>query len=418
MSKTLAVQLARFGDLVQTKRLILSLGQHPENPIFSPGESRGHLCVDRSLAGLAGLLFPGVTVHAVSAHGGRDMGGAFKQNIKYFEELAGEGFDEVYNLNFSGLNFALSTLFDPTRVRGYLRSQGQDIRGSWPRMAFRWARDRRSGINLVDLWTGFAPHPVDPGLVNPAPAYPRPEGEGTGIGVVLAGRNARRSLPPEVLAPVIQAVWEREGRPMVHLLGSAGEARFARELAGLLPGRMDQCVRDMAGKTDWAGLASLVAGLDLVLTPDTGTMHLAAHLGTRVEAFFLSSAWCFETGPYGPGHRVWQATAECAPCLESQPCPNSLACLEPFRDKGFLRALATNVPSRAPEGIACLESGLDSLGTTYAPLAGRVPGEEGRRRLRAFLARHLDLEDPTGPPDHDLARSLYREGDWMTETRA
>ena len=36
--------------------------------------------------------------------------------------------------------------------------------------------------------------------------------------------------------------------------------------------------------------------LDVLLTPDTGIMHLAAHLGVPVFAFFLSSAWCHETG--------------------------------------------------------------------------------------------------------------------------
>lgn len=60
MPRQLVIQLARFGDLLQTARLIDSL--------CAQGET--HLLTDRSLTALAALIYPGVHVHAVPAHGG------------------------------------------------------------------------------------------------------------------------------------------------------------------------------------------------------------------------------------------------------------------------------------------------------------------------------------------------------------
>ena len=59
MPKFLVIQAARFGDLVQTKRLLLSLALRGEV----------HLAVDASLVPLARVLFPFAEPHALSVHG-------------------------------------------------------------------------------------------------------------------------------------------------------------------------------------------------------------------------------------------------------------------------------------------------------------------------------------------------------------
>ena len=60
MPTFLVIQLARFGDLVQTKRLIRTL--------CARGET--HLCVDAGLRDLAALLYPEAVIHAIPVHGG------------------------------------------------------------------------------------------------------------------------------------------------------------------------------------------------------------------------------------------------------------------------------------------------------------------------------------------------------------
>ncbi len=409
MPRFLVVQLARFGDLIQTKRLILSLQTQPGAEV--------HLCLDRSLEALARLVYPELILHPITAHAAgvrpeEALGLVLGQNRQVFADLSRAGFSAVYNLNFSGLNFALAGLFDPDTVHGYRTRNGQRIKGAWPSLAFRRPWERPLAPNLIDFWAAFHADPIAPETVNP-PASPK----GGGVGVVLAGRSLRRSLPPEILAPVVAAAWEGRGRGAITLLGSAAERPLAAKLMRSLNPRAAKHVRDLTGATDWASLVREVGGLSTLLTPDTGIMHLAAHLGTPVTAFFLSSAWCFETGPYGLGHTVWQAVQPCTPCLESAPCEHDLACLRPFAEHGFLRALATGEAGHAPPGLLGLASAFDALGAIYKPLgAGQDPFAKKRLEFRDFFAKHLAVDDCfQNAPNPALALAFYQDRDWMTE---
>jgi ADP-heptose:LPS heptosyltransferase len=407
MKNYLVIQLARFGDLIQTKRLVATLAARPESVV--------HLCLDGSLADLARLVYPNAVLHPVTAHGtGLDGPQAalrmLTDNRRAFAELAAVDFETVYNLNFSPLNFRLAALFDPDRVEGYGWRDGQEITGRWPAMAMRWSSMRRLGMNLVDFWAGYCPDGLDPALVNPE-AQPK----GGGIGVVLAGRESRRSLPTDLLADFAAVLAGSRKARRVVLLGGTAEQTAGQAVLKALPPALQSATENLAGKTGWSDLADVVGSLDLLLTPDTGTMHLAAHLGTPVAACFLSSAWCFETGPYGLGHTVYQGLADCLPCLETAPCHESVKCLTGFRDPGFKRFLATSKPEHAPAGLLGLRPAFDTLGQTYVPIAGTDPDGARRETLRNFLAHHLRGKEPRFEGlEGDFARHLYREKDWMT----
>jgi hypothetical protein len=261
--------------------------------------------VDASLAALARRIYPFAEVHAIHSHAtNTDAAKVFVRNRDAFAALATIPFASVYNCNFSGMALSLAGLFDPGIVRGYCREYGQAFRSRWLRMGFRWMGNRRiAPMNLVDFWACLHPDPIDPARVNPKAA----PGGGKKIAVVAAGREARRSLPPDVLAPLLAAAFAAHGGPEIVILGGNAERPFARRLVRLLPPAVLQKVDDACGRTSLEDLPGILEGCEAVLTPDTGVMHLAAHLGIPVQAFFLSSAWCFETGPYGEGHTVFAA---------------------------------------------------------------------------------------------------------------
>jgi len=74
---------------------------------------------------------------------------------------------------------------------------------------------------------------------------------------------------------------------------------------------------NFAGKTTLTELAALYEKAALVVSTDTGPMHLAAAVGTPVVALFGPTApW--RTGPYGTGHQVIKAELECSPCFKRQ----------------------------------------------------------------------------------------------------
>ena len=187
----------------------------------------------------------------------------------------------------------------------------------------------------------FAENPYPAHLVNP-----KAEGKGQGLGIVLSGQNARRSLPAKYYAKIIPIVFSRlQNRQAlddkkIYLLGTQKEQKFAEELLSYLPRQLHTFVENLAGKTSFQDLQEIVGKLSLLLSPDTGTAHLASHLGTPVEGFYLSSANVFETGPYGEGHCIWQAYLSCTPCGEFDTCshmtnkePN---CLFAYSDPHFL----------------------------------------------------------------------------------
>jgi ADP-heptose:LPS heptosyltransferase len=407
MKNYLVIQLARFGDLIQTKRLLGTLAARPEATV--------HLCLDASLVPLARLVYPGVVLHPITAHGtGLSDGQAslrmLLDNRSVFAELAALDFETAYNLNFSGLNFRLAALFDPERVEGYSWRNGQEITGRWPAMAMRWSGFRRLGMNLVDFWSAYCPDMLPAPAVNPD-ATPK----GGGIGVVLAGRESRRSLPAPLLAQITATLAGSRKAGRVVLLGGQAEHAAGQAVTKDLPANLQAVTENLAGRTDWPQLVDVVGGLDLLITPDTGTMHLAAHMGTPVAAFFLSSAWCFETGPYGLGHTIYQAVTDCLPCLETAPCQENVKCLNGFSDPGFRRFLVTGKAEHIPDGLLALHSAFDGLGQTYAPFAGTDADAPKRTVLRNFLLHHLSGAEPRFDRlEQAFAGQLYRDKDWMT----
>ena len=408
MKHYLVIQLARFGDLIQTKRLLASL--------CAKEGAFVHLCVDASLESLARLVYPDVTVHPIAAHGtglhGTEaINAMLVDNRRAFVELKAIDFDTIYNLNFSPLNFRLAALFNPDRVEGYSWNNGQEIVGLWPTMAMRWSEQRRIGINLVDFWAGYCPDMIKPEDVNPIA-----EPKGGGIGVVLAGRESRRSLPLDILSQITSTVVSSHKADTVYLLGGNAEIAAGQSVLKQLPSSVQGKVENLAGKTSWDDLVEIVGSLDMLITPDTGTMHLAAHLGTPVSAFFLSSAWCFETGPYGVGHTVYQAITECLPCLETQACNYDLKCLNCFSDPSLQRFLVTGKPEHAPKNLLTFASDFDDLGQTYIPIAGNDPDAGQRMKFREFIRQYL-MGNGGAVSDLDslFAQRIYRDRDWITQ---
>ncbi|MFW5498700.1 MULTISPECIES: glycosyltransferase family 9 protein [unclassified Maridesulfovibrio] len=405
MKRALIIQLTRFGDLVQTKRLVLTLQRR---------EFKVHLCLDRSLEKLARIIYPDCEIHPLIAHGsgidGQGIDTVLPVNYEVFKQLSEIDFTEIYNLNFSAMNYALSSMFDPKKVRGHKRVKGQAMKDPWFELGFRLATERRNNINLVDYWAALSPDMLPANEINPIAAP-----GGKGIGVVLAGRESRRSLPYDVLAPLVMSVRSKIKNKDIFLLGSKAERDAGRKLISKFPAAVAQSTVNLAGETDWKGLVDAVTDLDMVITPDTGTMHLAAHLGVPVLGFFLSSAWCTETGPYGEGHTILQANTDCSPCMESQPCYNDLKCLVPFEDPLTARYLATRKPEHLPAGISVFESGCDFLGTEFTLKAGNDPSGERRQRLRKFIGCHLGVLDiGEHGPFPDLAEKFYKDKDWIT----
>jgi heptosyltransferase-2 len=112
-----------------------------------------------------------------------------------------------------------------------------------------------------------------------------------------------------------------ELRLQVALIGSERE----RPIAEQIQGRMKTRAAVLSGKTSLDTLIGILAESSLMITNDSGPMHIAAALGIPTVAVFGSTDERV-TSPSGPRARVVKHPVECSPCLLRE-CPIDHRCM-------------------------------------------------------------------------------------------
>ena len=128
--------------------------------------------------------------------------------------------------------------------------------------------------------------------------------------------------PAERFIAAADHISERHPDANFVLLGTKSETRTGKHIAGKLG---DRC-ENLTGKTNLKKLIKELRRCVLLITNDTGSMHLASHLGIPTVAIFGSTepAW---TGPIGEGHEVLRNHVPCSPCFLRQ-CPIDFSCMK------------------------------------------------------------------------------------------
>jgi lipopolysaccharide heptosyltransferase II len=124
------------------------------------------------------------------------------------------------------------------------------------------------------------------------------------------GGRAIKQWPLERFAAVGRRLGDTHAAHLL-LTGSPGDHAQVRLVADLLAGHVPVTVAD--GEWDLVTLAAVLSRADLVVTGDTGPMHLAAAVGTPVVAVFGPS----DPRRYGPlisARRIVRVDLPCAPC--------------------------------------------------------------------------------------------------------
>jgi heptosyltransferase-2 len=106
------------------------------------------------------------------------------------------------------------------------------------------------------------------------------------------------------------------------LFGTPRDATIGEQIAAALG---DHCMNRI-GQTTLDQLINELGECRLLLTNDTGTMHLAALLGVPVVAIFGSTEPRL-TGPLGSGDIILRHHVECSPCFLRE-CPIDFRCMK------------------------------------------------------------------------------------------
>jgi heptosyltransferase-2 len=145
------------------------------------------------------------------------------------------------------------------------------------------------------------------------------DGEWVAINPGATYGSAKRWLP-ERFAEVADAIAE-EYSARILLIGGPNEDWIAKEVAA----NMHTQPLNLAGKTIVRELMALLSQCRLLVTNDSGPMHVAAAFGVPIVAIFGSTDHT-TTSPLSPSCRIVRKPTTCAPCLQTD-CPTDHRCM-------------------------------------------------------------------------------------------
>jgi ADP-heptose:LPS heptosyltransferase len=394
----LVINLMRLGDLVQSGPVLRRLrAAYPEArlTLLAMDVFRESALLLEEIDRL--LLFPSATLAAAL-----DEPGGWPEAHRALRAWLSENLypppDMAINLTPNLLGGILAFAAGAPELRGFNVDRTRQVYTSpaWASYALVVAKAREANpFNLADLFVleaGLTPDGEGLRVRNSEEAQREadaaiqalalPPGAAL-IGLFPGASRPERQWPPESFARTAHLLGK--ARPCHFLLfGSLREEALGEVIRSHLPaGQVTSCL----GRTSVPALAAHLRRLDLLLTNDTGPMHLAAAVGTPVLALFLATARALDTGPVGAGHLAVEPECQCHPC----PAP----CAHPR-----CHALIT------PEAVAAL--GLHVLGEKPLPALAATPDWIGPRLSYAVV-------DPQGCQTYLplMRRPLSRRDFWL-----
>ena len=376
MKQVLIINVTRMGDLIQTGPLLSRLREEwPDVAI--------DLVVDRSFAPTASLL-TGLR-QVISCDFTRlldDCRTQSKSLVTLMQEMTAWAaplrdarYDRIVNLTFNRQTGLLASYIGAPDLRGI--TAGPDgspiVQNPWLSYFTDLHRHRRfNRFNLVDL---YAMGGSGPGAFSPLSVTVPADGRAWADEFLRSqDRTVRQWIAVQVGASDVMKAWRPEyfGRTLARLsrhpgvgfvvIGTAAEAE-AIELAKTTyrAGGGAAPILDASGRTTLNQLVGLLSRCQLLLTNDTGPMHLAVGVGTAVIDLSVGHVDHHETGPYGPGHWVIQPDLACSPCGFDQICAHH-ACKdrlvpEEVADLCLHASGLLRFPPGAP-GCACINPAL------------------------------------------------------------
>ncbi len=214
--------------------------------------------------------------------------------------LAGRRFDALLQLQVAARANLLSAFVPARRRIGYDRARSRDLHGLFVNERIR---DRR-GVHVLDAIGSFC-EPL--GLVQdrvewklPVPADAHdwaraqwPEDGRPTLVVSPCSSHVLRNWRAERYAAVADHAAARGWR--VVLCG--GRSQLERDMADAILAHMRAGALDLVGKDTLKQLPALLARAQLVMTPDSGPMHIANAMGTKVLGLHAASNPA-RSGPY------------------------------------------------------------------------------------------------------------------------
>jgi len=284
----LVLQMQRMGDLVLTFPLLLWLRR------CYPGRQLHVVAEERFFTPLLPVSPPAAYISWPEAASGALHGRDYRLvvNLSIREEaarLAGQLTADIKVGPVLGPDGAL-------RVRGAWQLYRTSLVRNNRHNRFHWA-----DLNALDMIPFSATQ-------NTHFAPPRePQGpEAKSVGLFVGASEPGKRPDAAFYAGLVRELLDRGLLPV--LLGGPDDRPVAAEIRALF----DHPALDLVGRLSLAELVSAGRSLSLLITPDTGPMHVAAWTGLKTLNLSVGNVNPWDTGPYQPGHLVLRSSASCA----------------------------------------------------------------------------------------------------------
>ncbi len=280
------LRLSALGDVTHVVPLVRTLqAARPDTPIHWIIDKAGHKLLD-------GL--PGVTFHAYDKKSG--MAGVKELR----RQLPPGRFEALLQMQVAFRANLLSAFIPAERRIGYDRSRSKDLHG----LFINERIPDRPGIHVLDAIGSFC----EP------------------LGLRQTGVSWDLAVPPSAFEWAA-AQWQDDGRPMLmispcsshvrrnwyadryaavanhavqrgwQVVLCGGRSELERSMADAIQAQLHTPALDLVGKDTLKQLPALLARANLVMTPDSGPMHIANAMGTKVLGLHAASN-PHRSGPY------------------------------------------------------------------------------------------------------------------------
>jgi ADP-heptose:LPS heptosyltransferase len=327
LRRILVFSMTRMGDIIQSIPFIRRLRK--QNP-----DAQIDLLVEKCFADVAAFL-PGIDriieirLEDLLLCFDENRGPDLPQGVAYYCDLVNSlrdyNYDEVWNLTHTKPFTVLSSLVGGAEARGVtIDDHGlQRVNAPWLKYFYATNLTRPwCQFNLVDIYAnciGGVPKDFGRSVQIDPQIYQEREPEGyratinkRRVAIHPGASQAAKQWPVDSFAQVAKQLTRRDVE--IVLIGGRSDLRLGDAFEN------DGNTINLIGKTSVHELAAVLADCDLLISNDSGPMHVAAAVDTKVIAITIGSALGSETAPYGEGHWVIEPRVECFPCSAQDTC--------------------------------------------------------------------------------------------------
>ncbi len=324
MKKILIIQLAKMGDIIQSSYIIDAINQRWINPEIYILHSEIFSEVAQEIK--KWNLIP-INIDKISVN---KNGKFILSESLYLQEKITEfsknNFDVIINLNSTFIAQQVLQRISSNEKIGFGSNDNESV--EWLSFVMSFIKNRKfSSINLVDIFRLIVlrkPFFIDSEL-NPIVSYHIPQK--SNIIFQLSSRNIKRQIGIKYFVNLADNLVEK-GFSII-LVGVKSEEKYAEEFINSIKQKTKSSIQNLIAKTSIHQLSNIIKKSSLMITGDTGTMHLGSFWEIPIIAIFQGPAYPFETLSFSEKSLVCFPSIEeykCYPCNEIDYCNFNLKC--------------------------------------------------------------------------------------------